>query len=79
MTYTYLVSYINYNDLNIDGCGRLELNRNRKIKNMEDIESIEELIHKQYGYGKVLINNYTLMNKRFGKIKHEKREIKKGE
>ena len=75
MTYTYLVSYINYNDLTIEGYGRLEVNRNRKIKNMEDIESIEELIHKQYGYGKVFINNYILMNKKFGKIKREKGEI----
>ena len=75
MTYTYLVSYINYNDLTIEGYGRLEVNRNRKIKNMEDIESIEELIHKQYGYGKVFINNYILMNKRFGKNKHKKEEI----
>ena len=74
MTYTYLVSYINYNDLTIEGYGRLEVNRNRKIKNMEDIESIEELIHKQYGYGKVFINNYILMNKKFGKIKREKGE-----
>ena len=75
MTYTYLVSYINYNDLTIEGYGRLEVNRNRKIKNMEDIESIEELIHKQYGYGKVFINNYILMNKRFRKIKSKKEEI----
>lgn len=74
MTYTYLVSYINYNDLTIEGYGRLEVNRNRKIKNMEDIESIEELIHKQYGYGKVFINNYILMNKKFGKIKSKKGE-----
>ena len=74
MTYTYLVSYINYNDLTIEGYGRLEVNRNRKIKNMEDIESIEELIHKQYGYGKVFINNYILMNKKFGKIKSNKGE-----
>ena len=72
MTYTYLVSYINYNDLRIEGYGRLEVNRNRKIKNMEDIESIEELIHKQYGYGKVFINNYILMNKKFGKVKSKK-------
>lgn len=75
MTYTYLVSYINYNDLTIEGYGRLEVNRNRKIKNMEDIESIEELIHKQYGYEKVFINNYILMNKKFGKIKSKKGEI----
>ena len=74
MTYTYLVSYINDNDSTIEGYGRLEVNRNRKIKNMEDIESIEELIHKQYGYGKVFINNYILMNKKFGKIKHKKGE-----
>ena len=74
MTYTYLVSYINYNDLTIEGYGRLEVNRSRKIKNMEDIESIEELIHKQYGYGKVFINNYILMNKKFGKIKSKKGE-----
>lgn len=74
MTYTYLVSYINYNDLTIEGYGRLEVNRNRKIKNMEDIENIEELIHKQYGYGKVFINNYILMNKRFGKNKSKKGE-----
>ena len=74
MTYTYLVSYINYNDSTIEGYGRLEVNRNRKIKNMEDIESIEELINKQYGYGKVFINNYILMNKKFGKIKSDKGE-----
>lgn len=71
MIYKYLISYINVNSATntLEGCGRLELTRNRKIKTIEDIEGIEKTIMNDYGYNKVMVNNYILMSKKIGRLK----------
>ena len=69
MIYKYFVSYTAHDNETITGCGRLELTRNCKIKSIEDIESIEELISKKYGHKQVLVSNYILLSKRLGNWK----------
>lgn len=71
MIYKYLISYINVNSVTntLEGCGRLEFTRNRKIKTIEDIESIEKLITDKHGYSRVIVNNYILMSRKIGRFK----------
>lgn len=68
MVYTYLIVYSNIESYG-SGLGRLELIRNRRIKSIDDIKSIEEMIKEQYGYGHVIVTNYILLSKRIGRIK----------
>lgn len=68
MVYTYLIVYSNIESYG-SGLGRLELIRNRRIKSIDDIKSIEELIKEQYGYGHVIVTNYILLSKKIGRIK----------
>lgn len=68
MIYTYLIVYSNI-EPDGRGLGRLELTRNRKIKSIDDIKSIEELIMNDYGYRHVIVTNYILMSKKIGGIK----------
>ena len=68
MIYTYLIVYSNI-EPDGSGLGRLELIRNRKIKSIDDVKSIEELIKEQYGYGHVIVTNYILLSKKIGRIK----------
>ena len=68
MIYTYLIVYSNITGI-VSGFGRLELVRNRKIKSIDDIKSIEELIMEQYGYSHVIVTNYILLSKKIGRIK----------
>lgn len=72
MIYRYLISYVNFEDSSLAGCGRLELEVSRKIKNIKDIEFAEKTIAEKYGYGQVAIHNYILMSKKFGWWKYGK-------
>lgn len=64
MIYKYLVSYVNFENSSLAGCGRVELESSQKIKNIEDVEFAEKTIAEKYGYEHVAIHNYILMSKR---------------
>lgn len=75
MIYIYLVSYMNFDGSTLDGLGRVEITRNRKIKNIEDIVSIEETLHTKYGYKRVAVYNYVLMSKKIGVMNKERKDL----
>lgn len=61
--YKYFVSY-NHISENDFGFGRCEVIRNKKIKNIDDILEIEEMLKiKNKDFIKIIILNYKLLNK----------------
>lgn len=68
MTYDYLISYSANKGLS-SLHGHINITRNKKIKSMDDVTSIKELIEHDYAVENVVILNIFLLSRKFKKFK----------
>ena len=60
--YSYYVAY-QFKTNTQSGWGYINISRNKKVKTMDDITSMEEYIEKENEFDSVIIINYTLLKK----------------